>query len=341
MKHIIIHCGMPKTGTSALQVQLAKSRDTFLKHGYDYLATGIGDDAKKGRITSGNGFELAQAYLPPKHRVSRAQDCAKITEKMRAAITATPHHVILSSEFFAHLPHPNLGELVTALSDLGKVVLVFMVREQVNALASSYIQGVKRSRQVQFPDEFFADLDLSKHRLLAYNTYFKRLRARAKTATLLVKPYELSKAHPAGLMGLFLEMIGAEIPAGDLPADSHVNLSPSPQEVRMMIEVNRHHPRMRFSDMLVEASHLAGRSTIYAEHAMIPPDTVAKIRAFFDAENAAFFDTFAKCENIYQKAGDTEFINPREVTFEATEVMDMLLGLLVAMDRRLAKLEAG
>jgi hypothetical protein len=39
-KKIILQCGMPKTGTSALQVQLVQRRDLLLKYGYDYLTAG-------------------------------------------------------------------------------------------------------------------------------------------------------------------------------------------------------------------------------------------------------------------------------------------------------------
>lgn len=340
MKKIIIHCGMPKTGSSALQVQLAQSRETLLQHGYDYLQTGDFKQAKQGRITSGNGAGLARAYLPPEHPASLAPRRAELTEKFHRLMAETEHHVILSSEFFSAAPRPLLGELCAALSDLGEVQLVFFVREQLNALASTYIQQVKRHMLTQFPDEYFGDWDGSKSPMMGYNTYFTRLTAMAPTATILAQPYELSKTHSAGLMGLFLDIAGASIPAEELPTDSRINLSPSPQEIRLMIEVNKHQPRMQFSDMLVESSHAAGRSNIHAQHAILPPEVAAKISSYFREGNEKFFRDFAKCENLYQTQWQTEdFIDLRAVTFDASSVIDIFSGLLVNLDQRLTKLE--
>lgn len=340
MKKIIIHCGMPKTGSSALQVQLAQSRAALLRHGYDYLPMGDFKQAEQGRITSGNGAGLARAYLNPEHPASLAPRRDELTEKFRRMIAVSEHHVILSSEFFSAAPRPLLGELATALADLGEVQLVFFVREQLNALTSAYIQQVKRHLLSQFPDEYFSGWDGSKSPLMAYHSYFNRLIEMAPEATIRAKPYELSKQHPAGLMGLFLEMIGTAVPAENLPEDSRINLSPSPQEIRLMIEINKHSPRMQFSDMLVEASHTAGRSNIHAQHTILPLAIAREVSEFFHAENVGFFRDFSQSENIYLNAWNEEnFIDLHQVKFDATSVIDILSGLLVNLDRRLAKLE--
>lgn len=339
MKKIILHCGMPKTGSSALQAQLAQSRDTFLKHGYNYLPMGAFKAARQGQITSGNGVGLARAYLNPEHPASQATRRDELTRKFREAIAASDHHVILSSEFFSATPRPLLGQLAMELSDLGEVHLVFFVREQLNALASNYIQQVKRHLLSQFPDEFFAKWDGYKIPMM-YHSYFTQLKNHAPQAKISAKPYELSQQHPSGLMGLFIEMISAEVPAEALPKDTRINLSPSPQEIRLMIEINKHHPRMQFSDMLVEGSHMAGRAQIHSQHAILPSAFAREVNAFFQAENAAFFQDFAQSENIYRNTWDeADFIDLRQVTFDATSVINIMAGLMVALDRRLAKLE--
>ncbi|MDE4099381.1 hypothetical protein [Phaeobacter gallaeciensis] len=339
MKKIILHCGMPKTGSSALQVQLAQSRDTLVEHGYDYLPMGDFKEARQGRITSGNGAGLARAYLNPEHPASLASRRGELTQKFKDAITASDHHVILSSEFFSAAPRLLLGKLVAELSDLGEMHLVFFVREQLNALASNYIQQVKRHLLCQFPDEFFGKWDGYKIPMM-YHSYFTQLTGHAPEARISAKPYELSRQHPAGLMGLFLEMIGTSVPTDALPSDTSINLSPSPQEIRLMIEINKHRPRMQFSDMLVESSHMAGRAQIHSHHAILPPAFVREVSAFFQAENEAFFRDFAHSENIYWNAWNEEdFIDLRQVTFDATSVIDILSGLLVRLDQRLAKLE--
>ncbi|MDE4306140.1 hypothetical protein PXK30_21070 [Phaeobacter gallaeciensis] len=342
MKNIVIHCGMPKTGSSALQVQLAQARSNLLAHGYDYLPSGDFQQAEQGRITSGNGAELARSYLPEGHPASLIKRREELTEQFRDHIAQSPAQtVILSSEFFSAAPRPLLGELVENLSDLGAVRLVFFVREQLNALASTYIQQVKRHMLTQYPDEYFADWDDSRSPMMNYNAYFTRLRNMAPKAEILVRPYEETRLHDRGLVGLFFDLIGAEIPDADLPVDRRVNLSPNAQEIRLMIEVNKHNPRMQFSDMLVEGSHAAGRSTIHAQHSIVPEEVARKIRDSFAKSNERFFQTFVGTENTYTNSWSAEdFIDLRQVSFSATDVIDILAGLLANMDRRLARLEA-
>ena len=67
---------------------------------------------------------------------------------------------------------------------------------------------------------------------------------------------------------------------------------------------------------------------------------MAEAKAFFQEENAAFFRDFAKTDNIYAGIVQSgEAIDLRQVAFEATDVIDILSGVLVHLDRRLAKLE--
>ncbi len=341
MKKIILHCGMPKTGSSALQVQLAQSREDLCRYGYDYLPMGDFKKAAQGQITSGNGAELARAYLNPEHPASLAARREELTGTFRSRIAESENHVILSSEFFSATPRPLLAELTAALEDLGKVQLVFFAREQLNALASTYVQQVKRHLLTDYPDTYFDGWNISKSPMMDYYGYFNRLRSLVPSVEITVRPYELSKSHDKGLIGLLLEMIDAQVPGEVLPADSRINLSPSPQEIRLMLEVNKHQPRMQFSDMLVESSHTAGRSDIHAQHAIVPPDIAHRIRASFEDGNERFFEEFVGSENMYCTVEDVEFTDLRQVQFDATSVIDILSGILVRLDRRLMKLEQG
>lgn len=183
MKRIFLHCGMPKTGSSALQVQMAQSRASLLSHGYNYLPIGDIKQAEQGQITSGNGAFLARAYLSPEHPANLTARRGELTDEFRREIARAECNVILSSEFFSATPRPLLSQLAAELSDLGEVTFIFFVREQLNALASSYIQQVKRHMLTQYPDEFFARWDGYKSPLM-YHSYFTTLSAKVRCVRL-------------------------------------------------------------------------------------------------------------------------------------------------------------
>lgn len=339
MKRIIIHCGLPKTGTSALQTRFAQSYDTLLDSGIAYLRMGDFDLARKGQIGSGNGVGLARAYLPPSHEASMAARRGELTDKFQAAIADAEGDVVLSSEFFGAIPVALLGELASKLGTLGKVVLVYFVREQVNFLTSAYIQRVKRHGEQRYPDEFFADWDAFKPSL-RYHDYLSSVREACPDVEIAARAYELARDFENGLFGLFLEMVGAEVPADRIAEDLPVNLSPSPVEIRLLIELNKHAPRMRFSDMVVEASVRADRARIHAGHTILPPALRQEIRTYFRQDNQRFFEEIARQENIYDSSvSDEDYVDLRQVQIETTELVDIVGGILVHLDNRIARLE--
>ncbi|MEN8873139.1 MAG: hypothetical protein ABF285_03580, partial [Pacificibacter sp.] len=168
MKKIILHCGMRKTGSSALQVQLSQSRETLLQFGFDYIRMGGFALAEQGKISSGNCVALAQSYgqMRGDRNVERRKKTLSAAVK---AIRAAEGHVIFSTEFFSTLPVQNLAKLVDELSAEGDVQLVFFTREQTSFLVSDYVQKIKRHGLQQFPDEYFPSWEKHKNRLMYFS----------------------------------------------------------------------------------------------------------------------------------------------------------------------------
>jgi hypothetical protein len=340
-RRIILHCGLPKTGTSALQVQFAQSRLALLDNfDIDYLKDADFEKAATGKITSGNGGNLAKAYLPPSHPASQSDHVDEFTQDVMAKIKQTESHVLLSSEFFSSIPERRLAALIDTLSEQGAVELVFFTRNQLSRLASAYMQQVKRHGEVRFPDAFFTKWENQKAGML-YFKRFTRLAFVCEKAKLHVRPYENAKDHDNGLLGLFLNTIGIADTAKLDVEDTPVNLSPSPLELRLLLEVNRLQPRAGFSDMLVEASAQAGRSQPFSQHLIVPPSVRSEAKAVFDEDNQKFFREFVGTENQYPIDVEGDYIDLSQLTFEANDVMFILSGLLARIDRRLAKLERG
>ncbi|WP_281826299.1 hypothetical protein [Jannaschia rubra] len=339
MKRIILHCGMPKAGSSAVQVRLAQSRAALLNAGFDYLRMGDFALGEQGKISSGNGVGFARAYLPSHHPASLHAKKSEQIEKVRRAISDAERNVILSSEFFSVIPPILMRELVDDLSDVGEVELVFFTREQVSFLASDYIQKVKRHGCSDFPQAYFANWH-DYQGALKYHSYLQNLENACPNTRIMVKPYEHSKSHPAGLLGLLLDVAEISVPLADLAPDRPVNLSLSPQEICILVEMNKHHPRMQFSDIMVEASQRSGRSSIHSTHNILHPDFRREIRAFFKDDNQKLFAEFIRDENLYDSLRDDDvYVDLAALAFSARDVVDVFSGMLVDIDKRVSRLE--
>ena len=100
MKQIVLHIGMPKTGTSALQVFLARNHAALKEHATDYFQIGEFNLGLKGSISSGNGSFLARTLLPPNSPAWIA-DGERYHAEFHAAVRASTADVgIVSSEMF-------------------------------------------------------------------------------------------------------------------------------------------------------------------------------------------------------------------------------------------------
>ncbi|MEL6646863.1 MAG: hypothetical protein AAFQ05_04010 [Pseudomonadota bacterium] len=339
-KRIILHCGLGKTGTSALQVKFAQGREVMIeKLGLDYIKAGAFDDQVKGKISSGNGVQFAKSYLPVRNPSSLLHRQDEITTEILYAIQNTPHDVLLSSEFFSALPVPDLAKLVGVLRREGAVELVYFVRNQASLFASVYMQKVKRHGETGLPAASIDHWIKQRHQSFYYKRFIK-LRDALPNVPTHIRMYESSRDHLQGVLGLFLETVGFD-PGLDLGVeDIPVNTSPSPLELRLMLEINRFNPRMQFSDMLVEASAEAGRSRFHSEHSILSPETLQKIKETYDAENEAFFKEFFGTENQYDIDTEVDYVDLGTLVFEPHEVVSIIGGLMTKMDRRIAALEA-
>jgi hypothetical protein len=61
MKHLFLHIGLGKTGSSALQSWLSLNAETLSRQGIDYAD--LIPEAKHGEVSSGNGYALYRACV--------------------------------------------------------------------------------------------------------------------------------------------------------------------------------------------------------------------------------------------------------------------------------------
>ena len=82
-QELIIHIGLPKTGSTALQAFFSRNREELLKHSIDYLPMGEFRQGQAGGIASGNGAYVARSMLPAQDPAYLSWDESRIAETFR------------------------------------------------------------------------------------------------------------------------------------------------------------------------------------------------------------------------------------------------------------------
>jgi len=338
MKELWIHLGMPKTGSSALQVFFAQKADMLKKEGIDYIELSDFGDAKKGQISSGNGALLARSLLPNTHEAHYSDTEGLYSKLFNMVKKSKSEKILISSEFFAVIPVKQYEKLLSDMLNIEvQLKVIFYVRRQDQFLMSSYMQRVKRHGLTATPDEYVLE-NYKKIYFLKYFGYTRLFEDAVGHENLFPRIFELTKDHPQGIVGHFMESVLGYVPNWLEPVAS-VNISPSPAELKFMLAANKFAPRIFFSDYLNMDSISSGRSTHQIKHSLISSHIVEEVTEYFDDQNKKFFNQYLKGEKFPDfdtSSNDSDFSNYK---VSAGDVLEIVVGFLVRFDRRITEME--
>ncbi|UQB43259.1 hypothetical protein JX580_05125 [Thiomicrospira microaerophila] len=338
MRELWIHAGMPKSGSSALQVFLAKNSEKLKAEDLDYIELSDINDAKNGQISSGNAALFARSLLNENHEAFY-NDTDDLQSKLYLLISnSSSEKILLSSEFFAVVPPNKIEKLKNDLLKKNIVLkFIYYVRRQDQFLMSSYMQRVKRHGCTDYPEDYILSNYKNIHFLKYYgyaNLYVDVLGRENLYAFI----YESTNKHPKGLVGHFVEKILGFCPDW-ITVQKSVNTSPSPLEVKFILSSNSYNPRMMFTDFIIEDSILKGRSAEYINHNIVSNEVVREVINYFNEQNKKFCEEFTE-NDVFPEAEVRDFVNLKELIFSSEELMEIVAGLLVRYDKRLSRLES-
>lgn len=138
MAELYLHVGHGKTGSSYIQSSLALSQSVLSEYGIDYPETGSLDNARRGKITSGNGALLSS--IEPGSYASESK-------------------VLLSSEVIFHdIVERKLDRALERLqiSSFESINVLLFIRDPVEHASSSYQQMIKRGGATLTIEEAFS-----------------------------------------------------------------------------------------------------------------------------------------------------------------------------------------
>lgn len=131
-RSVVVHAGLPKTGTSAVQSWLHAHRELLAERGVSYPD----HDLDSNGVSSGNVMALAEPDRKGAWRVSERA----VGQTLGAFVDSGKDTLLLSSELFG----PVVPDLAAVLPHGTRFIIY--VRDPLELLESGYNQSVKRTR---------------------------------------------------------------------------------------------------------------------------------------------------------------------------------------------------
>jgi len=306
----------------------------------DYLPIGEIALGAAGKISSGNGAFLSRSVLPAGAPARIAEGERVVRECLEAVQNSNVDLGIISSELFVYAEAQALSAFIAELRKMGIVPRCFyFIRSQVQCLASIYMQQVKRHGCTEQPVQYIGRAYKNVH-FLRHHSFYRAQCALFGASNVLCRTYDAAIETKKGLFHAMLNALSVGTDGFDFVVED-VNTSMSTRELSIMLLLNRFHPRMRFSDAVIENAAQFGSAASGQIHNFLPRALVAEMDQFFAQENAKIARQYFHREELFSAAplqGEHQ-----DVSVDSLSVADLIAffgGLLVRYDDRLAALEA-
>lgn len=226
-ERIYLHIGATKTGTSAIQTSLARSRAILLENGILYPNTENDDKAIEGKVTGGNARTLCELHLNFKNNIGNVSqmtnDYFNDLDKNKSAST-----LLFSGEAMGRFSVDYLKILRSILDKFTKEVsIIYYVRHISGHAASQYSEYVKR-RSMTAPFEEY---------LTRYTApYLRTLKAYEEAFSPEAIQVRLYDDVKEDLLADFASALG--LSGVELVETGEINRSLSHKELRIMRRLN-------------------------------------------------------------------------------------------------------
>lgn len=197
-RRLVLHIGMGKAGTSALQVALVRNRERLADLGIDYPAHATDDLARANGVTNGNG--VAVADLLNSELAIAARDLAEARPALRALcarVARGPSRTtVYSSELLYRFDPGHLRALSTEAQRAGiDLRVVAYLRDVAPYFFSSYSERVKRNGFDGSFDDYLAGADDFARRVRLFEPRLRQLVDAAGSSHVQVLHYDSVRAE--------------------------------------------------------------------------------------------------------------------------------------------------
>lgn len=258
MPDFYIHCGLHKTGTTALQYFLAKNAQALLDSGLHYPSAGT----PLGGAHHNLAWELGRD-----RRFNKA--LGTLDGMLRQAAGGARDTVISSEDFETSLLAPERWTpLVEALRGLGfNITFIIYLRDPVSYLRSLFLENIKHGCGDEFSHVARAVLERGVYSLrdwtfcMDYDLLARQM-SRVGGARVVFRSFD--RLVGGSIVPDFFDLLGREVPASVAVPESDENAAADGGELLRRFVVNRHYVTMPPTEHLeaVVDLLLAGRTPV-------------------------------------------------------------------------------
>lgn len=275
---LILHIGMGKTGTTAIQNALWDNREVLARHGVTYPSVG----------TVAKAHHLIAPRCPPflSHTGWRFLEVAEWAPLLAEAGT---DRILMSSELIVWAEPDQVAAFCAALLEHFDLKVVLYLRRQDNSIMAGYNQMIKAGTQTASIDRVI-DRQLDRYDYLAKIWPWEKALG---AENLVVLPYERGQFHKGDLIDDFLlKVLGMERPEGFVVGGDR---NPNPRLSRAAMEYKRCINNLirepgsseRFNPVIARYSEStdAGSGAIFHEHDLLTPEQRSYVMSVFEPGN--------------------------------------------------------
>lgn len=279
---IILHIGLPKTGSSALQYSFDTNRERLAEAGVFYAAQETPAESALGHITSGNGDQLLRHLIRddrwPYHDFS---DLPAAFE--RIYVDPRFDTTLISNEILSRVPPEMLQRFVDEVVAGRDLTVVAYIRDLYGHARSAWMQDIKRGG---FGGDFATFLT-EKYRPPQIR-HLRRYEQVVGRERLRVVHYESNSKR---LLPSFFEAAGIQVAGMDIEPPV-INRSLSREEVDVLLDVFPLHRDRGLSQLLTDSliDRHPGRPSIEDVDWSVVERLTARHSADVAWVNETFFD---------------------------------------------------
>ncbi|NVJ96859.1 MAG: hypothetical protein HWE25_01840 [Alphaproteobacteria bacterium] len=335
MKTIYFHIGTPKTGTTALQVFLAKNEDALEKQGVRYLPIGPRRNRQSPKMDQGNAQPLARSLLPAGTPYNLRQNQKALMAEFKSALDNCGEQIpIISGEAFCELPLETLKSLVQNMNAAGfEPKILVWVREHAAYLESRYNQFVKKRMETDDFETFVKKM-CADHPYLAYGRFADQLAEMVGSENVLVRAFGERDTCEE-----FADIVGLDMSELEKPQKG-INVSLSPAKTEILRALNNLGRPQSFANALMQNEKILSQLEPSQASTFVSPGIREKLDNLYSEDLQHLSEKWFDGKPILPQK-TKPYVKQAEVLdqLDPLELIQFLGGILVRNEERLTTIE--